>query len=364
MLLIISVTITVIALNRVDTVKQVSVSAASTLTLPQVTGMVPVPNNGRQPMTGFLCGSKDTVLKFAHVYFEDLSKLYELIAKAVAGKCHLIVGIHERNADDKLRIPTSAPHTFDDGLADWIKDQYLAIAKKYDGHRAIFCIQVGFSRYGETYNHNNPEFMPSPTKLLEVFSAVTSAFKVTRIQVSQDVLNSDIMGPLESLEIGITRTFFLENMDKRNVDSVKAKHPFGGEIGGNVTGDSTFNADLAIEECKRVGFTFSMCNHLRNETASTKRVDQLMRYRYFIAAVASDGKAKTHISLKNTGVAPIYYDSYITMDSGLKSNKSLKGHASDMRVYTIDGAVDSNNLFSIECAMAYLGKEIPIGVNI
>eukprot|EP00123_Amoebidium_parasiticum_P000795 comp11698_c0_seq1/m.6248 comp11698_c0_seq1/g.6248 ORF comp11698_c0_seq1/g.6248 comp11698_c0_seq1/m.6248 type:complete len:691 (-) comp11698_c0_seq1:430-2502(-) len=241
---------------------------------------------------------------------------------------------------------------------------FRKLAAKYDGDKRLAFLQVGFGHWSEyhiynltyKFGQNFPDYQYQ-TKFLKETS---NLFKVTPWQISVDSVDPQyFQGPffvnreLLQLRFGCFMDTIMAGDPDRMQNAAKSMllrydersmfAPMGGEIAYEDAAQKyslsrkgpNFGESIDFVS-RRDHVTYSLANDAlrsgnNNEFGDVngkierfKEVGMLMGYKYVITSYHVNFKTKTsHVTVRNDGTAPAYYDMYISID-GKWSDESLR----------------------------------------
>lgn len=277
-------------------------------------------------------------------------------------------------------------------FADWTCSElkrftlefYTRFARQYDNDPRLAFIQVGFGLWSEYHIYSGPnkigEQFPDKKFQESFFYHLDTTFKETPWNISIDAANSyyspfEEKPELKNIKFGLFDDSFMHqnhggyNTDCWNFfDRERYKNaPVGGEFSYyNYPYDQQYALELpdgpygiSYEEyAKDFHISYIIGSHVPTRQPM-ERIKEAGRYSGYNFKVV---KAKTTndssvFTIKNNGVAPIYYDAYIAVNA-IRSSQSLKyllpGDSIECSVS--EGAEDAD--IGIECDRLVSGQEI------
>ena len=255
---------------------------------------------------------------------------------------------------------------------------YRELAKKFDHDPRIAFLQIGFGLWAEYHINDGPETpgktFPSLDFQSEFFKGLSLLFKETPWMISQDA-HVTARAPFASepdllkLNFGIFDDTFhrawkagynFEGWKFFGLDRFK-RAPVGGEI---LFPDKNFAAFVAgkwAAETGRFGLTFLLGEQWPKwaTTDEIRRYGMTCGYKFRVTSFEIKSK-EARVTMKNIGVAPIYYDAFMAVN-GLRSKESLKGLLpNEEREFRIDagGVTASTAKLAIECDRLIPGQGI------
>ena len=277
----------------------------------------------------------------------------------------------------------------DTGFPDWshpeVERFYLEFfqrfAKRYDQDPRLVFLQVGFGLWSEYHVYQPGEIpgknFPSFDFQARYIQHLDSIFQETPWMISQDAqdpTNTPFATQPELLKhkFGIfDDSFHLAwqpgyNYDGWNFFGLKRfeASPVGGEILFPDKKHSDFVESNWAVQSKNFGITFMICEQWLRWIG----IDELRQhgmdcgYKFeIIEFKASDDRAV--VTVKNIGVAPIYYDAFISIN-GVRSSESLKYlQAGESRQYQI-GSGGKDPVLTIDCDHLVAGQKIEFSADL
>jgi len=237
----------------------------------------------------------------------------------------------------------------DTGFPDWSHPEYQRFmleffekfAAKYDKDPRLAFLEVGFGLWSEYHIYQPGEILgtnfPSKEFQAKYFKHLASIFKELPWMISQDA-HPDSRSPFASqpelldLKFGLfDDSFHLAWEPSYNLNGWKffglkryEESPAGGEILFPNEERSNFVDSNWTQKTKEFGITFMITEQwLRWITVDRLRQNSMdCGYKFQITDFkTNENSAK--ITVKNIGVAPIYYDAFVTVN-GVRSTESLK----------------------------------------
>lgn len=229
-------------------------------------------------------------------------------------------------------------------------DFYTAFAQRYDDDPRIAFLQVGFGLWSE-YHIYEPgvrfgENYPSKDFQTTFAYHLASVFDDLHWSISKDAgfnnngpYNND--SDLRALSFGIFDDSFMHENHHQynesmwevfNYGSRYAASPHGGELSYYSTYDQQHALDAAgmygrtyEQLSEKFHITYMIGNDQPNYQSNQriKEVGLANGYKFTVTAFSATSSA-SRVTIKNTGIAPIYYDAYVTVN-GVRATETLKG---------------------------------------
>lgn len=277
-----------------------------------------------------------------------------------------------------------------DGLtyyADWGHEElqrftllfYTDFAERYDNDPRIAFVEVGFGHWSEyhIYDDNGVDIdfgVNFPTKEYQktFFKHLSSVLVNTPWAISIDAADDEYTDfaddrELRKLKFGLFDDSFMhEEHEKSSKDGYNEEcwetmgkdrwktGVCGGEISyyddsdqKNFTKESGMYGLTWKDQVKKYHITFMIANDnpsLNNykNAARFKECSMMTGYHFVVTKCVTDG-TQTKITVKNTGVAPLYKDAYFAIGS-IRSKESLRGLLPDASMeVTIDAPLEYSN---------------------
>jgi hypothetical protein len=271
----------------------------------------------------------------------------------------------------------------DTGFPDWshleyqkfILEFYEKFAKKYDKDPRLAFLEVGFGLWSEYHIYDPGEILGKnfPTKeyQAEFFNHLSKNFLSTPWMISQDA-HVDTRTPfanqpeLLNLKFGIfDDSFHLAWEPGYNLNGWKffglerfKESPMGGEILFPNKDRNEYVDSNWAEQARKFGITFMICEQwLRWITMDRLKEHSLAcGYKFKITEFKSNQEI-SKITVENIGVAPIYYDAFITVN-GVRSPETLKYlQPGEYKQFTVNSG-GKNPALTIECDRLVPGQRI------
>ena len=372
---------------------------------------------GVQPMTGIVmwegsknCHSDAIQLEYSYMRYEDVVRgkaAYDWSAverklQAIAGRRHQAVlrfyetwpgrtttvpgyikalpDYHETQARSENR-PTSFPDWSHAEYHRFFLEFYEKFAAKYDRDPRLAFLETGFGLWAEYHIYSGPE-QPGKTFPSKVFQAryfrhLARVFQETTWMISEDA-HAAQRTPFASrqelldLRFGIfDDTFHLawkpgynrEGWNFFGPDRWK-RAPMGGEILFPNRRHAEKIAAAWAQEAARFHLTFLIGEQWPRWTTMDRIRDLGMAcgYRFQVTAFEVSPSA-AHVTVSNTGVAPIYYDAFVAVN-GRRARESLKGLLPGERRRFGVASGGANPQLEIVCDRLVPGQRIGFDANL
>lgn len=263
----------------------------------------------------------------------------------------------------------------------FVKAFFTAFAAKYDNDPRLAYLEVGFGLWAE-YHIWQPGIVlgknfPSKDFQTQFANLMQSNFHNLRWMISidaADTANTPMVGLKDSVNFGLFDDSFLQAQHAtENAVNFKAfsldryqKAPVGGEISYYTTNDQK-NA-LSATGPNGVSFAtlasqFHVSFMIGNDQPSYQTMDVIKQaglatgYKFKITFYRSSA-TETRITVKNIGIAPLYYDAYLTVD-GKKATASLKLLQPGVeKEYSVNTPATTGSVVAIQCDRLVPGQKI------
>lgn len=283
-------------------------------------------------------------------------------------------------------------------LQDFALEFYAAFAEKYDNDPRLAFVQTGFGLWaeyhtwsgefkldGKTYKESKMVGIGFPSKEYQekFLSKLNSVFVKTPWSISIDAADEDYTPmtekpALKELGFGLFDDSFMseeqESYNRLNWNFFgqdrSNRSPAGGEFNYYTTADQKGVLDPAgwrgrtYEQAAAQYHITYMIGNDQPDYRSMSRIKEASMasgYKFKLESfLVSDTESK--ITMKNTGVAPIYYDAYVAVN-GVRSTESLKGLSpGEQKEFTVYSGGDAPTV-SIECDRLLPGQRIEFEGN-
>jgi len=282
---------------------------------------------------------------------------------------------HEKIEDKDTYLPDWSNPEYQEFFLDFCEK----LAKKYDSDQRLAFLEVGFGLWAEYHIHGGPEVIgetfPNLAFQAQLFNKLAGLFRQTPWAISEDAHVSGRApfaadSNLLKLKFGIFDDSFdrawkpgynLEGWDffdrKRFQNS-----PVGGEILFKDKGKEFAESVAKVweQQARSFGITFLLGDEWPPLTTMEKIRDHGLAcgYKFQVTSFKANSK-ESIVSVKNIGVAPIYYDAFMTVN-GIRSQESLKGllPGTQHEFHVSSGGDPSKIKLTIECDRLVSGQSI------
>jgi len=267
-------------------------------------------------------------------------------------------------------------------LMSFSLDFYTKFAERYDDDPRLAFVQVGFGLWAEYHIYDGPfilgETFPSKDFQTNFFEHLDTTFKQTHFSISIDAAD-DTYSPfsanedLKNIHFGLFDDSFMhENHSGYNTscwnffDRDRYQHsPAGGEFSYYTTYDHqhvldpTGNFGTSYEDfAANFHISYIIGNDQPNYQSIERIKEASMASGYsFKLASCKTSTDSSKIEVLNIGIAPIYYDAYITVN-GVRAEESLKYLQPGETILYEIASGGSTPQITIECDRLVSGQEI------
>jgi hypothetical protein len=279
------------------------------------------------------------------------------------------------------------------GLEQFTLEFFSAFAARYDNDPRIAFLQVGFGSYAEYHLYdgavslgNNFPSKPFQAKFLKhldsEFNELLWSFSIDAADSSYTPISAE--PDLKTLSFGVFDDSFMHETHSDNNEEYNRfnwlffgedrfkTNPAGGEFSYysdydqmNVLNPGVGPYGKSFEYFAELYHITYIIGNNQSSYQSPERIKEAAMatgYKFTIEAFESSATA-SKVVIKNTGIAPIYYDAYPTVN-GVRSSESLKGLLPDQsKNFTI--ATDGDNpILTIESDRLVTGQVIQFDANL
>ncbi len=225
---------------------------------------------------------------------------------------------------------------------------YKKLAEKYDTDERLAYIQVGFGLWGEYHIYDGPckigTTFPSKKFQEQFFRNLANVFQKTHWMISIDSHDEKYSSLskqpyLQKLPFGLFDDSFMhKNHNKYNAWAWKffgKKRYMVSPAGGEFSYYTNFDQKNVLNKTGLHGVTFEQAAKkyhitymIGNDQPGYQSINRIKEasltcgYKFKVLSVKSN-VSQTIITVKNIGVAPIYYDAFVSVN-GIKSKDSLR----------------------------------------
>lgn len=266
-------------------------------------------------------------------------------------------------------------------LKDFTLEFYEKFAERYDNDSRLAFLQTGFGLWGEYHIYDGPfvlgKTFPSKEFQTTFLKKMDSFFNNLRWSISIDAEDTNVT-PLRANPSLLNLSFGLFDDSFMSKEHAEVNEPrfkfFGTEryktapVGGEFNYYTTYDQQNVLSPngphgesfesfAKRFHVTYMIGNNqYKYQTAERIKEASLNTGYKFEITKFEKSNGKSFLTVKNIGVAPIYYDTYLSIN-GNKSTTSLKTlMPAQESVFTIN--YDGNETLIITCERLLSGQVI------
>lgn len=278
-------------------------------------------------------------------------------------------------------------------LQDFTLEFYTKFAERYDNDPRLAFVQLGFGSYSEYHLYDGPvtlgQTFPSKSFQTTFLNHVNSEFVNTQWSLSIDAASSSYTpiaasNSLKNLNFGLFDDSFLHEEHSKNDNEYNRASwlKFGADrantnaAGGELNYYSNYDQENVLNKVNgpwgttyeelsaKYDITYMIGNDQLNYQTPARIEEAGMSngYRFEVTSYFTQGSTTT-VTIKNNGIAPIYYDAYPSV-GGVRSTESLKGLiAGASKTFTIQTIALGEDLV-IACDRLVQGQEIQFDANL
>jgi len=254
--------------------------------------------------------------------------------------------------------PTFFPDWSNSELQRFTKEFHTQFSERYDNDNRLAFIQFGFGLWGEYHIYDKPgtlilgQTFPTKTYQTEFITHLETTYSTLPWAISIDASNSDYSpfissNALLSIDFGLFDDSFMHeqhsgyNESAWNTFSYSERYkaaPLGGEfsyeeVSDQLTaltpGEGSYGTSYEeFAEKFHISYIIGNDTYTRgtsNEQPISRIKEASIFSGYSLSITGFSTNATTsEVVVENTGVAPLYYDAYITVN-GVRATDSLKG---------------------------------------
>jgi hypothetical protein len=258
-----------------------------------------------------------------------------------------LANYRETNAQSEGQ-PTGFPDWSHPEWKNFVLEFYTRFAEMYDHDPRLAFVQVGFGLWGEYHIYDGPmrigETFPSKEFQTTFLRHLASAFQETPWMISVDAAGEHtpfaMNTSVANLRFGLfDDSFNHRRHEKENEPNWKTlgldrwKHsPTGGEFSFFARKDQTkalapngpYGIPFAEQAAKfHISFIIGDDQPKFQSAQAVRSAGMTCGYRFRVNRFVTSSSV-TELEIENTGIAPIYYDAFPTID-GIRSKATLKG---------------------------------------
>jgi hypothetical protein len=270
-------------------------------------------------------------------------------------------------------------------LMDFTLDFFTAFSRRYDEDPRLAFLEVGFGLWAEYHIYDGPMLLgatfPSRDFQTVFIQHLNRQLKQLRWSISIDAAD-DQTAPfadapdLRALDFGLFDDSFMNAgqddynrscFEFFNLDRYE-RAPMGGEFSYYTDHDQQYALSYAGPH--GVPFETASANYhitfmIGNDQPEYQSLDRIREaglatgYRFAVTAFRSSA-ADTRVTVRNNGVAPIYYDAYVSVN-GVRADASLKGLLPGFEldfIVNLGSEAEDDLTLRIECNRLVEGQQI------
>jgi hypothetical protein len=287
---------------------------------------------------------------------------------------------HETQAKSEGR-DTAFPDWSNPEYQRFFLEFYERFAEKYDRDQRLAFLEVGFGLWAEYHIYSGPEELgktfPSKEFQARFFRHLSRVFVETPWMISQDAQEANrtpfaTQRELLDLTFGIfDDSFHLAWQPGYNFEGWEffgrdrwRRSPCGGEILFRNQQREQQVAAAWATEAANFHITFMICEQWPRWTTLERIRDHGLAcgYKFRVTAFEISDTA-AHLTVANTGVAPIYYDAFVAVN-GVRSLDSLKGLLPGEERRFAVAAGGAHPKVTIECDRLVPGQHIEFDAHL
>lgn len=325
------------------------------------------------------------ILRFRYVYPGETTVSVPSYIETSAGFNSTIVQVEGQN--------TYLPDWSFYGLETFTLDFFTAFAARYDSDARIAFLQVGFGSYAEYHLYDGPVSLgnnfPSKTFQTTFLNKLHDEFTDLSWNFSIDAANSDYTpmatdASLVSLNFGVFDDSFMHETHSENDqednrsnwlffgENKYQTNPAGGEFSYYTDYDqaNVLNANVGAHgnsfeyfaELYHISYMLGNDQYPNQTADRIKEASMATGYKFTVEAFQSSSDT-SKVTIKNIGIAPIYYDAYPAVN-GIRATDSLKGLLPNTSIEFVISAGGTSPVLTIESDRLVNGQEIQFNANL
>jgi hypothetical protein len=284
---------------------------------------------------------------------------------------------------------TDFPDWSSEELKTFTLDFYSQLAARYDNDARMAYLQVGFGLWGEYHIYDGPMVLgktfPSKAFQAAFMQHLDHVFNALPWSISIDAAETEV-GPfgenpsLKSLAFGLLDDSFLhKNHHQYNAacfNFFEYENRFHhSPMGGELSYYSDYDQQHALDPQGPYGIPFEtmassyhisyMIGNDQPDYQSMSRIaaaGMATGYKFQITSFKASS-SQSRVTVKNRGIAPIYYDAFVTVNQ-VRSQSSLKGLLpGQSKEFTVNAGGDAPEL-SLECDRLVPGQAIEFDADL
>jgi hypothetical protein len=300
----------------------------------------------------------DAIARRGHQAILRFHYVYPGKQTAVPAYIKALPDYHETQGESEGQ-PTGFPDWSNAELKRFTKEFYTRFAERYEKDKRLAFLQTGFGLWAEYHIYDGPlklgKTFPDKAYQTDFLTHLGKTFKQLPWSISVDAADDELTpvagnDALLKLRFGVFDDSFLnKNHAKENEpdwDALRRNRYRRSPAGGEFSYYTKRDQKLALAPDGPHGISFQqaaekfhisyMIGNDQPEFQPTKRIRQASiacGYKFRVTRFLS-AKGKSKVTVKNTGIAPIYRDAFVAID-GVRSKVSLK-HLAPGKSVTMD----------------------------
>lgn len=289
--------------------------------------------------------------------------------------------------------PTFIPDWSNEELKDFTLEFFSEFANRYDNDPRLAYLQVGFGSYSEYHLYDGPyisgQTFPSKSYQKTFLQHLDTVFNTTSWSISIDAAQSAYTPvysnpELKDLNYGLFDDSFLhkdhsESSNEYNRSSWlffgeerTRTRAAGGEFNYYSSYDQKHVLDLPngpwgvsfeeLSDIYNISYIIGNDQYIHQPKERIEQAGMSIGYHFEVNKFDTN-ELITEVEIKNTGIAPIYYDAYPAVN-GIRAQESLKGLSSGESKVFIINAIAENEQLTIESDRLVAGQEIQFDADL
>ena len=284
--------------------------------------------------------------------------------------------------------PTEFPDWSHPKLRSFVLDFFKRFSEKYDRDPRMAFVQVGFGLWAEYHIYDGPmrlgETFPSKAFQAEFAKHLSTCFQTTPWMISVDAADDErapYVGDEEllALRFGLFDDSF--NHARHRQENEPNWNAFGRERWKSAPAGGEFSFFKKVDQSKalapdgphgipfeKMAADFHVSFIIGDDQPRIQKSERIREaslscgYRFRVDKFDAS-ETESRIEISNTGIAPIYYDAFPTVN-GVRSVESLKGLLPGQRRTFRVSAGGENPKLTIDCERLVKGQSIGFDANL
>jgi hypothetical protein len=279
------------------------------------------------------------------------------------------------------------------GLETFTLDFFQAFAERYDGDPRLAILQVGFGSYAEYHLHDGPfslgDNFPSKSFQTTFLTSLENNFQITHwaisIDASENTYSPFASDPsLNTLTFGLFDDSFMHQTHSESDNEYNraswlffgtdryTNNPMGGEFSYYTNYDQQNVLSLpngphgrnfeSFADQYHISYMLGNDQYRYQPDSRIHQASMATGYKFNIDSFEASSQ-QSRLTISNTGIAPIYYDAYPSIDD-TRSSTSLKGLLpGESRDFLVEKGGSTPTL-TIESDYLVAGQQIDFSANL